>query len=70
MISTVKAEDELDDNEEVNTTPELRLTEVLAALEEVSAFLESRGFASEATDAVTVSNKTALLHCKHQTLRL
>lgn len=70
MISTVEAEDELDDNEEVNTTPELRLTEALAALEEVSAFLESRGFASEATDAVTVSNITALLHCKHQTLRL
>ena len=61
-----------DDNEEVDTTPELKLTfftEALAALEDVSAFLESRGYASEATDVMTVSSKVAVLHCKHFSMR-
>ncbi len=67
-LETMEDEDEDDDYTEDIGTPELKIkafSEALVALENVSTFLESKGYTSEATNVVNCSNQVACLHCKH-----
>lgn len=72
LDENVQDDDEDNDNStedvDIDVPPKLTsFSEALTALEDVSTFLESKGYASEATDVMAFSSKVSFLHCKHLT---
>ncbi len=69
-VEAVEEDEYYDWTEEVDRTPEGKLTsfsEALAALEDVSTFLESRGYASEATSVMTMTSTLQASVCELST---